>query len=186
MGIKDISRQVESLSKYIIPFSGLSQGIHEYEYHIDKDFFAELEYSLLSESSVDVKVSMNKTETMLLLDFDIEGTVNLQCDRCTDYFDLPVKGRNKLIVKFGEATVEENDLILILSDKEHELNISQYIYEYINLLVPMRHLHQDDAKGNSTCNQEMLDIIEKVSHKQKDPDEIDPRWEALKKLKNLN
>jgi uncharacterized metal-binding protein YceD (DUF177 family) len=99
---------------------------------------------------------------------------------------MPVTGRNRLIVKFGETTVEENDVILILSDKEYEFNIAQYIYEYINLLVPMRHVHPDDVKGNSTCNREMLEIIEKVSHKQADPEEIDPRWEALKKLKNLN
>jgi uncharacterized protein len=177
---------VDPLSKYIIPFSGLSEGIHEYQYHIDKDFFSEIEYSLIEDSSVDVAVSLNKTETMLLLDFEIEGTVNLQCDRCTDYFDLPVKGKNKLIVKFGETTVEENDVILILSDKEHEFNVSQYIYEYINLLVPMRHVHPDDAGGKSTCNREMLDMIEKISHKETDPEEIDPRWEALKNLKNLN
>ncbi len=177
---------MEPVSKYIIPFSGLNQGIHEFNYHIDKEFFSEIEYSLIEDSSVDVTVSLNKTETMLLLDFEIEGTVHLQCDRCTDYFDLPVKGKNRLIVKFGEETEEVSDVVLVLSEKEFEFNISQYIYEYINLLVPMRHVHSDDTEGNSTCNQEMIDIIEKISNKQTDPEEIDPRWEALKNLKNLN
>ena len=178
--------QVEPLSKYIIPFTGLSQGIHEFQYHIDKEFFSEIEYSLLTESSVDVTVTLNKTETMLLLDFEINGTVNLQCDRCTDFFDMPVKGKNRLIVKFGATTEEENDVILILSEKEYEFDLSQYIYEYINLLVPMRHVHPEDARGNSMCNKEMLEIIEKINQKPTGQEEIDPRWEALKKIKNLN
>ena len=174
------------LAKYIIPFAGLSQGIHQYDYFIDKDFFAELDYSLLTQSAVNVHLSLNKTETMLILDYELKGTVNLQCDRCTEYFDLPIEGKRRLFVKFGENTVEENDEVLILSEKEHEFDSTQYIYEFINLLVPMRHVHPDDENGNSTCNPEMLETIEKLTHKQPDPEEIDPRWEALKKLKNLN
>ena len=179
-------KTLEPLSQYIIPFAGLSQGIHEFNYHIDKEFFEAIEYSLLKESDVKVTVMLNKTETMLLLDFNLNGTVNLQCDRCTDYFDLPVSGKNKLIVKFGETTEEENDVVLILSEKEFEFNISQYIYEYINLLVPMRHVHPDDALGKSTCNQEMIEILEKISRKPADQDTTDPRWDALKNLKNFN
>ena len=174
------------LGKYIIPFAGLSQGIHQFDYFIDKDFFAELDYSLLTQSAVNVHLSLNKTEMMLILDYELEGTVNLQCDRCTDYFDLPVKGKNRLIIKFGDHTEEENDVVLILSDKEHEFDSTQYIYEYINLLIPMRHIHPDDDKGNSTCNPDMLDTIEKITSKQPEHEEIDPRWEVLKNLKNLN
>lgn len=174
------------LAGYIIPFAGLNQGIHQYDYFIDKDFFAELDYALLTQSAVNVHLTLNKTETMLLLDYEIEGTVNLQCDRCTDYFDFPVKGKNRLIIKFGDHTEEENDEVLMLSEKEHEFNTAQYIYEYITLLIPLRHVHPDDALGNSTCNPEMLDTIEKITSKQAENDEIDPRWEVLKNLKNLN
>ena len=58
-----------------------------------------------------------------------------------------------------------------------------FVYESIMLALPIQVLHPDDENGNSTCNPEILKIMNEHSPDAKKEDEIDPRWEALKKLK---
>ena len=167
---------------YHINFSSLKNGTHRFDYLIEHPFFAKFEYSPVKEGRVWVNISLSKHETMMVLDFSIKGTVNVPCDRCLEYFDLPIEGNQKLVVKFGETTEEQTDEILILSHAEYELDVSQYIYEFILLNVPIRMEHPEDTKGNSTCNPNAMDLLEKMSRKQ-ESQEADPRWDVLKKLK---
>jgi uncharacterized metal-binding protein YceD (DUF177 family) len=57
--------------------------------------------------------------------------------------------------------------------------MSQYIYEYIHLLLPMRKVHGTDEDGNSLCNP---DVISRITEEEHEPG--DPRWEVLRKLKD--
>jgi uncharacterized metal-binding protein YceD (DUF177 family) len=47
----------------------------------------------------------------------------------------------------------------------------------------MRCVHPDDENGNSTCDSEMLNLLDSMQQKEHDENEIDPRWEKLKELK---
>jgi len=87
-----------------------------------------------------------------------------------------------LIIKSGENKHEETDEILILPESEYNINVSKYIYEYIVLLLPLKHVHPIDENGNSGCNKDMLKKIKLLSKKKK----YDSRWDALKKIKNNN
>jgi hypothetical protein len=42
----------------------------------------------------------------------------------------------------------------------------------------VRLLHPDDENGNSTCDPEMLRLLEAMTP----TESVDPRWEALRKL----
>ncbi|MBI9037351.1 MAG: DUF177 domain-containing protein [Bacteroidales bacterium] len=171
---------MSALKRYIIQFGGLSIGNHNFEFHVDDAFFENFEYSEIKEGDVFVDVSLEKQETMLILNFSIKGNVNIICDRCSDFFDLPISTNQQLIVKFGDEDFEETDDIFVIPFNEHKIDLSQLIYEYINLSVPIKRVHPDNKHGNSTCDPEIIKIIEGLSEN----NSTDNRWDALKKLKN--
>jgi len=176
------------MSEYTIRFSGLKDGKHEFSFQLTNTFFEQLDYSIIEGGNLNAEVVLMKSPTMLELDFSISGTVNVMCDRCTDYFDLVVEGTESLIYKFSEADVED-EKIRTLDPAAIEVNLEQPLYEFSAILLPNRKVHP-----NGECNQEMLDrmddylLVEKpeadasVEEDEKEG-EVDPRWAELKKLK---
>jgi uncharacterized metal-binding protein YceD (DUF177 family) len=126
---------------------------------------------------------------MMSLTFKISGTVKVNCDLCTGEFDLPLSGEYKLIVKVGGSdSGDEDDDIITVAANEHELDLTQYIYEYIVLTLPIKRVHPEDKNGNSTCDKDMLEKVQKyITEEEKsddnDDDESDPRWDGLKGIK---
>jgi uncharacterized metal-binding protein YceD (DUF177 family) len=177
---------VETLASYSIPFVGLKKGVHFYEYRIDDSFFELMGNDLISKGLLEVELELNKKETMMELDFHFGGTVRLICDRCTGEYDQPVADHGHLIVKFGHETMEENEEILILASNEIEINVAQYIYEFIILALPMRHVHPTDEDGNSTCDPEFLERLESLERHEESEEKPDPRWDALRRISGLN
>jgi uncharacterized metal-binding protein YceD (DUF177 family) len=183
---------MQNRKEYIIQFVGLSMGEHLYEYAIGEKFFEGLDYSEIQKSDITVKINLLKQSTMMVLRFEISGTVKAECDRCTEEFDLPISGNYKLIVKVGGSeTGEEDDDILTIPANEYELDVSQYIYEYVVLSLPIKRVHPDDAQGNTTCNKEMLKklsnfLIDEEKEEEEEEEEknepVDPRWESLKNI----
>lgn len=165
--------------QFVIPFKGLKEGKHEFIYDIDKTFFDHLEYSMLDEGEVKVKIEMEKQPTMLIFHFNIHGYIRLQCDRCLEEFDQSVDGYQMLIVKFSERENDNTDEdIVTLSEDAHEYDVGHQIYEYINLLLPIKHVHENETD----CNQEMIEKLNEENENNA-PEEIDERWKALEELK---
>ena len=113
--------------------------------------------------------------------FHIIGTLNFQCDRCLGNLDHPLNIDEDLFVKFGEDENSQSEDLVYINPNEHEIEISQYIYEFIKLNIPIRKVHPDDKKGNSLCNKEMLERIEELEDN-KTNKEIDSRWNKLKEI----
>ncbi|MDD5507476.1 MAG: DUF177 domain-containing protein [Bacteroidales bacterium] len=167
------------IDPFVIPFSGLKPGKHEYEFFIDDEFFRHFEYSQIKAGNLKVDLELEKQESMLVLHFVISGTVHVMCDRCLDYYDQPVGGTERLIVKFGETCYEETDEIVVIPSTEHLLDVSHYIYEYIHLLLPYKCVHPNDEEGISQCNPE---VTGRLPDGRGENESVDPRWDALKKL----
>lgn len=165
--------------KMIIVFSSLKEGMHHFEFEVTPEFFKQFEYSLIHEAHVNVKISMEKRSNMLLFDFKFKGEVHTDCARCTEDVMVPVSGSEELIVKFGDEQINETDEILIIDENAFEIDLSQQIYEYIHLLLPERNVH----KNIKDCDQTVIEKLNKLSVK-KDSEGDDPRWDALKNLKN--
>ncbi|MGB5322845.1 YceD family protein, partial [Lutimonas sp.] len=109
------------------------------------------------------------------------GTGTVACDVTNEPFDLPMEGHLDLVVKFGDEFNNDNEEVLILPHGEHQLDLSQYIYEMIVLAVPLKKIHPGIADGS--LKSDILKKLEELSPgKNKEIDEIDPRWEDLKKL----
>ncbi|MCK5170070.1 MAG: DUF177 domain-containing protein [Bacteroidales bacterium] len=177
---------MDQLSKYRIVYQGLSVGLHEFDFEIDDLFFESLEYSDIKKGSLKAKVYLNKKSTFLELDFKIDGYVELICDRCLDEYKQPVSYEGKLYVKFSEKEDELADDVICLLPTDHELDISHYIYESINLSIPLKRVHPDNENGDVTCNPEMLEKLENYKTGEPADDNIDPRWEDLRNLKANN
>ncbi|MGC8866198.1 MAG: YceD family protein [Bacteroidales bacterium] len=167
------------LKPYHIPFKGLSLGHHGYDFEIGHDFFESFEQSELQEGKVHVHLDLEKQERMLILDFGFNGEVEVVCDRCAYEYMQPIHGRQTVYVKFGEEEDEgSEDDIVFIPENAWEVDVSQIIYDYINILLPMQRIHPNDADGNPGCNAEMLRLLDEL----KPPAETDPRWNALKGL----
>ncbi|PLX20230.1 MAG: DNA-binding protein [Marinilabiliales bacterium] len=175
-------RGMNQLSKYRIVYQGLSTGKHEFEFDVDNMFFENLEYSDIEKGSLKVKLDLDKKSTFLELDFQINGVVELTCDRCLDEYIQPVNYQGKLFVKFSEKDTELADDVICLSPAENELDISHYIYESINLSIPLKRVHPEDENGESTCNPEMLEKLGNYKTDEPAEEDIDPRWEDLRNL----
>lgn len=173
--------------EHIIHFAGLKEGMHEFEYVIDNHFFSLIEDSLYSDGNIKVNLSLKKAKQMLLLDFNISGTVKSFCDNCLEPVNVPVSSQEKVYVKFGEKYDESAEDIIELPHGEHELDVSKIIYDIIVTSLPIRHLHIIDENGNSGCNPEMLKKLSEYSVEEphtgnEHENETDPRWNKLKKL----
>jgi len=170
---------VDFRNEFVIPFSGLSIGNHQFTFKIDDKFFDNFEYSEIKKGNVNVMLRFEKQEQMLILDFDIRGAIQVICDRCLDTYDQPIAGKERLIVKFGEEAEEESDEIIIIPVGQFQLDVSQYIYEYINLLLPIRLVHPEDENGKSLCDPEVIKKLEELSVKKT----TDSKWDILKNIK---
>lgn len=166
---------MKALKDFIIPFVGLKEGEHEYAFDLDGRFFESFEYSEIEKGKVHVDMRLEKQHRMMIFYFNIKGFVKLPCDRCLDEMDFPVDGEERLIVKFGEEWKEETDEILIIPEKESSIDVSGFIYEYIMLTLPFQRVHEDE----SLCNRDVADKLARHT-----ATETDPRWEALKELKD--
>lgn len=182
---------MQNRKEYIIQFVGLAIGEHLYEYIIGDKFFEDREYSEIKKSSISLKINLLKQSAMMVLHFDISGTVKADCDRCTEEFDLPIEGNYKLIVKVGgHLTGDEDDDIITVPANEHEIDLSQHIYEYITLSLPIKRVHPDDENEEPTCDKEMLKKLdsflieeEKTEEEEEEKKEKnDPRWDDLKNI----
>ena len=172
------------LKEFTIPFVGLKIGKHHFEYEIKQTFFNHFEYDEFNNVNILVNVELEKKTTLLELHFKASGYVNINCDLTNEPFNQTIKNEFDLVVKFGEEYNDENIDILIVPHGTYEINLQQYIYELIVLAVPIKRLHPGIEDG--TLNSEILEKLEELSPKlkeQKDTNEdIDPRWNTLKKL----
>lgn len=169
---------MEKQVEYQIPISGLSIGKHDFRYEIDGGFFSDFEYSEVREGNVEVRLSIDRRETMLDLHFDIGGWVLLPCDRCADEFQQPIENGYDFFVKLGSEYVEESDDVVIIPAEQPNFDVKSLIYEFIILSLPIHRLHPEGG-----CNPEVLKFLDEQTEFESVEEDTDPRWQALKELK---
>lgn len=179
-----VLKEKQKRGEFKLRIAGVSLGNHRYSMICDKLFFELTELSELQDGIVNVEVEMENSEKMLILNLNFEGTVLTLCDRCLDPLSLKLSFSEQLIVKLVEnnGLYENEDNIWYIDENEYELDIFHFVYESICLALPLQKVHSDDENGNSTCNSDILKKINDLSAKDTS---IDPRWEALQHIKDL-
>ena len=167
-------------NKYKIEFAGLKIGDHNFNFNASNEFFDRFSFSDFNDVSVDIDIDLIKKSTLLELNFDLSGSVNVNCDLTNEPFDLLINHKASLVVKFGLEYNDEDDEILVLPHGEHKLFVDQYIFEMIVLSLPPKRIHPGVEDGS--LKSEILDILEDLKPKE-NSNLADPRWEQLKSLK---
>lgn len=175
-----------------VHFNGLKSGVYDYVYNLDDSFFNGYENEKIRGGAVNFDVKMDKKSQLLMFYFSFEGEITTECDRCLGELKVPVSGKETLCVKFSDEELDcEDENTTTLPEKACEIDLGQWMYEYVAVAIPMQCVHPDDENGNPTCDPEMLKYIspnteeaeEEDSEVGRDNSEVDPRWEILKTLK---
>lgn len=174
---------MKTLSEFRIPFVGLKEGKHQFDFQIDKKFFDAFEYDEYDEVDFKVSLELNKKTTLLELDFVVTGTVNVPCDLSGEDFDLEVNGEFTLIVKFGETFNNDVEDLLILPHDAYKIEVQQYIYELIVLSVPRKRVKPGVSRKGVKGLEELEKQLKKKNEKK---EQSDPRWDQLKQLLDKN
>ena len=170
-----------------------------FEYRLDNEFFANIDGPEVQRGKVDVTLGVKRTATVFELKFHLSGVIYIPCDRCLDDMEHFIDTDEELFIKLGHEYIEESDNMLTIPENDGELNVAWFLYEFIALTIPIKHVHP-----YGKCNKEMSERLQKMSAKRIDDDDdieedmpdfindattqeeeqpTDPRWDALKKLK---
>jgi len=174
--------------EFTIPFLGLEPGKYEYEFKIDKEFFEIIETDLYNSATINVFVTMHKSSTMLSFDLAIKGTMPAECYRClaTSEINFDAKEEKFFVAKIGsDISDNSSEEIIAIGHGENSINIVQQIFDFFHSQVPQTILPCEINDNFNLCNQEVLENLNAVLIKA-NQDKVDPRWEALNKLKNKN
>jgi len=167
------------LRNFEINILRLENRDHIFDFDINQGFFELFPESLTQNGSGKVKMALDKSETMLQLHFDMDLTIELTCDLSLRDFFYPIKTHHELIVKFGEEEDELSEDIIVIRKDASFFNVASVIYEFITLQVPMKKIHPELADDDRP---EL--VYQTIEDDEEKEEEIDPRWELLKKLKN--
>ena len=167
-----------------IKFKGISAGKYDYDFDLNDDFFSRFKESEIQKGNVHTFVEMTVTKDLLIFHFTLTGKVNVQCDRCLDFFYHEIQYKTTLYVEFGEKSsdISDADNRIMLSRNEYEIILDKHLYDYIHLSLPYQRIHPLNGRGESQCNIEMINKINELNNTE--GNEIDPRWDKLKELFN--
>jgi uncharacterized protein len=177
-----------ALGAYSINIVGLSNKQHHFHYEFGDEFFKEYGSDPVSEGTFVVELLLDKRETFLDGEFKIKGTARLICDRSLEPFDFPIEIARKIVFKYGDKDEEVTDEIMIIHRETATLEVGQYIYEFIALAIPLKKLHpkfkdEEEEEDEDLSTGKIVYTSEPEEGKNKNEDEVDPRWNILKKLK---
>ena len=167
-------------NNFKIPFGGLKEGKHHFEYTIDNTFFESHPYDEILGAEVTVQLDFEKKSTLLELDFQAEGYLKVICDLTNEPFNEPIEASLDLVVKFGDF-FDDTEEVIVIPHSEHEFDTTQFIYEMLVLAVPIKKEHPGIAAG--TLQSDILEKLEELQPKENiSNQDTDPRWSKLKDL----
>ena len=145
---------------FIIPLNGWAAGEREYRWQAGIKFFQKFDNTEILDAAVGVTARVVKSGHYIGVDLDIEGNVTVACDRCLEDLTLPVEVHPAFSVKFGEEASSEEEMregsreILFLDASSADLDLSQTVYDYVCLSLPMQRVH---AEGE--CNPDTVRFL---------------------------
>jgi len=165
---------------------GLKPGPHTYVYDINDRFMQEREVNGdFSNWNARITLGFDKHENFFMLHFDIDGTVTVPCDRCGDNFALRLWDEFDLVVKLtggdeGEKPEDEDDVVFI-PRSETVIDISNWLYEFLMLSLPLQRIHADKPDGSPGCNEEALRLLNRLG--ESDDHTANQLWKGLEAFK---
>ena len=180
---------MKNLKELEIEVFRLAEGKQLFNYELDDTFFALMKDSFLEKGNLSVTVLLDKSERLILSEYTIKGTVELVCDRSLEPYSYALDQHWSLVFKFGDEFKEVSEDVVLIPRDLQKLDLSQYIYEFIGLSIPMKKLHpkfkdEEESDEETTLVYRSEDGKKDIKQNEENSEPIDPRWNALKDLKN--
>jgi len=175
--------------EFEIAFVGLKPGVHEYNYSINDKFFEAFQQQDFRNCKANVKLSLDKKSSFMLLRFEIGGTLEVICDRCNSNLPLELWDEFNITVKMVEEPElmneqeDDPDMYYIAQGDSH-VDVANWIYEFINLTIPMQKTCDFEKMDGPYCNAAALDLLKKMEPEKTETKE-NPIWKGLEKFKDL-
>jgi uncharacterized metal-binding protein YceD (DUF177 family) len=181
---------------YKIPLKDLSEGVHEFNYTLDDEYFKKIDSPEIQKGQINVSIVLKKTANLNELKFELEGIVLIPCDRCLDDMEQAVSYKGRLFVKFGADFSQEDDEVVVVPESEGEINVAWFLYEFIVLSLPVKHVHLPGKCNKVVYSKLKKHLTRSKSDEFEEDDEMsmdfeddaheepesDPRWDGLKNL----
>jgi uncharacterized metal-binding protein YceD (DUF177 family) len=189
---------VAKFSLYSISLKSLSPGTHTFNYELDRAFFEAIDGDEVRKGKVLVEVAVKNNSSAFEFIFKLKGAVQVPCNRCLEDMELEIDSQNRLIVKLGKEYSEESDEVIIIPEDEGEINIAWFLYEFVALNIPIKHVHppgkcdktmssklrkhrvSSDDDDEDIDDMDMDDSSDDFSEDESSSDVSDPRWDGLK------
>lgn len=173
-----------------IAFVGLKPGIHEYNYSIDDKFFEAFQQQDFRNCKANIKLSLDRKNSFMLLKFEIGGSLELTCDRCNNNLPFELWDEFNITVKMVEEPELMNDQeddpdVYYISKGESHFDVANWIYEFINLSIPMQKACEYEDMSGPYCNKAAMEMLKKMEPEEKE-EKANPIWKGLEKFKDLN
>lgn len=171
-----------------IAFVGLKPGLHEFNYALNDPFFIEKGAEDLSNVIANVKLLLEKNSGFMLLKFEVGGKTDVTCDRCGNPLKIDLWDEFKMLVKLvdnaDEMNAQEEDPdVFYLSRTESHLDISNWLYEFVLLSVPMQRMCSKEEMGGPQCNLEVLEKLKEMESRTMEHN-ANTLWKGLDKFKD--
>ena len=172
---------MQFLNQFVISFTGLKEGDHEYKYELEDEFFEHFEYNDFNSCSISATVVLSKKSNLLEFNFYSKGKINLNCHVSNEPFDYVQEHEMKLVVKFSSELSDDNEELLVLPVGQTQINVGKYLFEMIVLSLPIKIIHPGVSDGSletetlKRLREYELNVLDKKDIK-------DPRWDKLKDL----
>lgn len=178
--------------KYSINIARLKRGKHSEAFEIDRAFFEQMSTSLISEGNVTARLEMEKYGTHLDVKFFINGTVQVECDRCGQPYPQAVAEERRIIYAFSESMKFSGYEVIYVDPEEPNLSLVQELYDFVHLALPMRKVPKPEVH---ICPPEVLEVLgldergeplpqAPAEETDTEDEPVDERWAALKKLRD--
>ncbi len=176
--------------EFEIAFVGLKPGIHEYEYEITDRFFEEFQQQDFFNCKATVRLTLDKKTGFMLLKFEMGGSLEVICDRCSNNLPLELWDDFNITVKMADEpelmnNQEEDPDVYYISNGESHIDVANWIYEFINLSIPMQRTCTFEKMDGPHCNPAAREMLNKLSNGDKEQ-KTNPIWKGLEKFKDLD
>ena len=178
-----------SRREFDIAFVGLKPGLHEFQYEVDNKFFSTYHETDFTNCNAEIKLTLEKNTSFMMLKFEVDGKVEVTCDRCGNPLSINLWDEFNMIVKLVENPeemnkTEEDPDIYYISRTESHLHLANWIYEFICLSIPMQRMCKEAEIGGPQCNKEVLAMLKKMEAGNNGKN--NPLSKGLEKFKNNN
>lgn len=177
--------------EFEIAFVGLRPGIHEYKYDIKEKFFEPFQQQDFRNCKAQVRLTLDKKSSFMLLRFEIGGTLEVTCDRCNNNLPFELWDEFNITVKIAEEPdlmneQEEDPDVYYIGRGESHVDVAAWIYEFINLSIPMQKVCSFEKMDGPYCNADALDVLKKMEPEEEKKPTENPIWKGLEKFKGLD